>query len=61
MGLDYLFNDYMGMCDHWVVADNSNPPFIVVAEGLKGFVDVKDKEKFERIRSLAGLGASSDQ
>ena len=61
MGLDYLFNDYMGLCDHWVVADNSNPPFIVVAEGLKGFVDVKDKEKFERIRSLAGLGASSDQ
>ncbi|MCQ2186087.1 MAG: zeta toxin family protein [Bacteroidales bacterium] len=36
MGLDYLFNYYIPVCDHWILADNSKPPFRVLAQGNKG-------------------------
>lgn len=36
MGLDYLFNYYIPICDHWILADNSKPPFRVLAQGNKG-------------------------
>lgn len=36
MGLDYLFNYYIPICDHWILADNSEPPFRVLAQGNKG-------------------------
>lgn len=33
VGVDYFFNDYAPACDRWILADNSLPPFKVVAEG----------------------------
>mgnify|MGYP004545175005 FL=1 len=58
MGLKYLFNDYMKICDRWILADNSHPPFKVVAEGFKetGEVLVRDEATFERIRETYETG-----
>ena len=57
-GLKYLFNDYMKICDRWILADNSHPPFKVVAEGFKetGEVLVRDEATFERIRETYETG-----
>lgn len=58
MGLKYLFNDYMKICDRWILADNSHPPFKVVAEGFRenGDVLVRDAETFERIKASYETG-----
>jgi len=48
-GLTYLFNDYIPICDRWILADNSEAPFTVVAEGSKTMVTVKDSEKYQLI------------
>ena len=57
-GLKYLFNDYMKICDRWILADNSHPPFKVVAEGFKetGEVLVRDEATFARIRETYETG-----
>ena len=52
MGLDYFFNTYIPICDRWILADNSTPPFSVVAEGNGQESFIKDKEKFDTIRNL---------
>lgn len=58
VGLDYFFNDYMNVCDRWILADNSQPPFKVVAEGFRetGEIIIRDKETFVRIKELAEEG-----
>lgn len=33
VGASYFINDYAPACDRWILADNSFPPFKVVAEG----------------------------
>lgn len=53
MGLYYFFNTYSPICDHWVLADNSKAPFVVVAEGNKTQAYVKDPEKYQIIKSIA--------
>ena len=52
-GLEYFFNDYMNICDRWILADNSQPPFKVVAEGFResGEVIVRDGATLERINA----------
>ncbi len=52
MGLNYLFHSYMPTCDKWILADNSNPPFQVVAEGSKKGLIIRDMERYNTIRSL---------
>ena len=52
MGLNYLFHEYMQICDKWILADNSNPPFEVIAEGSKKGLIIRDMEKYNTIRSL---------
>ncbi len=54
MGLEYLFDDYMQICDRWILADNSNPPFKVVAEGFResGETIVRDPLTYEKIREV---------
>lgn len=55
MGLDYLFNYYIPVCDHWILADNSEPPFRVIAQGSKHNQDeliVKDHKTLEIIKTL---------
>ena len=58
VGLDYLFNDYMKICDRWILADNSKPPFKGVAEGFRetGEVIVRDAATFERIKKVCEEG-----
>ena len=58
VGLDYLFNDYMKICDRWILADNSQPPFKVIAEGFRetGEVIVRDAATFDRIKSVCEEG-----
>ena len=52
MGLNYLFHSYMPTCDKWILADNSNPPFEVVAEGSKKGLIIRDMARYNTIRSL---------
>ena len=54
-GLRYFFEYYMPVCDKWILADNTEPPFNVVAEGTVKGVTVKDYQKYRRIRSLLNL------
>lgn len=50
MGLDYFFNVYSGICERWILADNSTIPFTVVAEGYKDReISIRDQEKYDRI------------
>lgn len=48
-GLKYLFNDYMSLCDRWILADNSEFPFRVIAEGKVDETFIKDKTTFDKI------------
>ena len=51
-GLSYLFNTYAPLCDRWVLADNSNPPFSVIAEGGQTGLKVLDEEKYRQILEM---------
>lgn len=52
-GLQYFFNVYIGLVDRWILADNSEIPFKVVAEGSRNGVFIKDSGTYETIRGLA--------
>ena len=53
MGIKYLFNTYIPLCDRWVLVDNTQSPFSVIAEGSSGRLVIKDEGKFNKITSLA--------
>ena len=54
VGISYFFNDYMPTCDRWILADNSQIPFRVVAQGTKnGPVNIKDEKTYREIRAIA--------
>lgn len=53
MGLEYLFNYYIPIVDHWILADNSTPPFKVIAQGNRGEEPIiRDLKTYEIIRTL---------
>ena len=52
MGLNYLFHQYMQTCDKWILADNSNPPFEVIAEGSKKGLIIRDMAKYNIVRGM---------
>ena len=52
VGLNYLFHSYMQACDKWILADNSHPPFEIIAEGTRKGLVVRDMDRYNRIRSL---------
>ena len=52
MGLNYLFHSYMPLCDKWILADNSTPPFDIIAEGTKKGLIINDPIRYNRVRSL---------
>lgn len=52
MGLNYLFHLYMKTCDKWILADNSNPPFEIIAEGSKKGLVIRNMEKYNKVRSM---------
>ena len=52
VGLHYLFRDFMPVCNRWILCDNSNVPFTIVAESSEDGTIVRDPEKFSRIKSV---------
>lgn len=52
MGLEYLFDTYIPICEKWMLVDNSKGQFTVVAEGTGKLTYIKDNEKYKTIRSL---------
>ena len=53
MGLMYFFENYVPLCDHWMLADNSKIPFTIVAEGDKHTSKIFDMDKYKLIWSMA--------
>ena len=53
MGLSYFFDEYVPVCDRWILADNSEPPFTIIAEGDHSMAHIKDSDKYERTWKLA--------
>lgn len=54
VGIDYFFHHYAPICDRWILADNSQAPFRVIAEGSrKDVVNIKDPETFDKIYQSA--------
>lgn len=54
VGISYFFRDYVPLCDRWILADNSQVPFRVIAEGTKdGPTSIKDLDTYELIKHLA--------
>ena len=52
MGLNYLFHSYMPTCDKWILADNSVPPFQIIAEGNKKGLTIRDRDRYQTVRAL---------
>ena len=51
VGLKYFFNVYVPECDRWILADNSDPPFKIVAEGTRNSISIKEPALYEHIRA----------
>ena len=53
-GIYYFFNLYSPVCERWILADNSQIPFRVIAEGSGDeVISIKDEETYDRIRAIA--------
>jgi len=52
MGINYLFHRYMQTCDKWILADNSNPPFDIIAEGTKKGLVIRDMQRYYIVRGM---------
>ena len=54
VGVDYFFHYYAPISDRWILADNSQTPFRVIAEGSRGdVVNIKDQETYDKIHLIA--------
>ena len=54
VGIDYFFHHYAPISDRWILADNSQAPFRVIAEGSgNDVVNIKDEETYSRILAIA--------
>ena len=51
LGINYLFHRYIPLCDKWILADNSNPPFDIIAEGSKKGLLIHDRERYDIVRA----------
>ena len=50
--MDNFFNIYMPCVDYWLLADNSETPRIIVAEGGRGMkMHIHHIERFNKIQS----------
>ena len=56
VGLHYFFNDYIPIADRWILADNSEIPFKVIAEGRRDGMIIKDSATYEIIRAASDTG-----
>lgn len=54
VGIDYFFHYYAPVCERWILADNSQIPFRVIAEGTKDeVISIKDEATYSMIRNTA--------
>ncbi len=54
VGIDYFFHYYAPICERWILADNSQIPFRVIAEGSKDdVINIRDEETYEKIKAIA--------
>lgn len=54
MGIKNLVNNYIPICDYWIITNNSEGPFTVVAEGLKDIeFEIKDITTWNKIKAQA--------
>lgn len=53
VGIDYFFHYYSPICERWILADNSQIPFRVIAEGSRtDVINIRDEETYKRIRTI---------
>ena len=53
-GIYYFFNLYAPICERWILADNSQIPFRVIADGSKDeVINIKDQEIYNIIKTIA--------
>ena len=53
-GIYYFFNLYAPICERWILADNSQIPFRVIAEGTKDEVlNIRDEETYMKIKAIS--------
>lgn len=53
VGIHYFFHSYAPICERWILADNSQIPFRVIAEGSKNeVINIRDEETYEKIRAI---------
>ncbi len=53
-GIYYFFNLYAPISERWILADNSQIPFRVIAEGSKDeVINIKDEDTYKIILSIA--------
>ena len=54
VGIYYFFNTYAPICERWILADNSQVPFRVIADGSKNeIMNIRDDEVYATIRAIA--------
>ena len=54
VGIYYFFNTYSPICERWILADNSQIPFRVIAEGSKkDILNIKDEATYATIKAIA--------
>ena len=54
VGIDYFFHYYAPISERWILADNSQIPFRVIAEGSRNdIVNIRDEETYAKIRKIA--------
>lgn len=54
VGIDYFFHFYSPICERWILADNSQIPFRVIAEGSKDeVINIRDEETYQKIKAIA--------
>lgn len=61
MGLRYFFNDYMPVSDRWILVDNSQVPFTLIAEGDRSQTTIQDPELYRHIWDLAQTAATATE
>lgn len=53
VGIDYFFHYYAPICERWILADNSQIPFRVIAEGSKNdVINIRNVEIYEVIKKI---------
>lgn len=53
-GIHYFFNLYSPVCERWILTDNSQIPFRVIAEGAKDeVITVRDEDTYAKIKAIA--------